>query len=329
MKIFVTGADGLLGSNLVRKLLSEKHEVAVFLQPEKPINTLDGLNIEKYYGDILNLEDLNQSMANCDVLIHMAANTNIWPSRSEIVKKVNIQGTSNVVKTALLQKVKRLIYVGTANSFGFGTKENPGNETIPYKSSIYGLDYMDSKYEAQQLVMKAVKEQQLPAIIVNPTFMLGAYDSKPGSGAMILAIYNKKVPGYSPGGKNYVYVNDVATAIVNAINKGRIGECYILGNKNLNYKEAFTLIANAVGVKPPKIKLPSFLAKGYGAFSSFVAKTFGSTPTVSYNMAKIACDGHYFSVNKAVKELELPQTPIEFAVKEAYNWFVENKYIKK
>ncbi len=329
MKIFVTGADGLLGSNLVRKLLADKHEVAVFLQPDKSTNTLDGLPIEKHFGDILNIEDLNKSMATCDIAIHMAANTSIWPSRSEIVKKVNIEGTSNVVKAALTQKVKRLIYVGTANSFGFGPKENPGNETIPYRSTIYGLDYMDSKYEAQQLVLKAVKEENLPALILNPTFMLGAYDSKPGSGAMILAIYNKKVPGYSPGGKNYVYVNDVATAIVNAIDKGRIGECYILGNKNMNYKEAFTLMANTVGVKPPKIKLPAFLAKTYGALSTAIAKTFGTTPTVSYNMAKIACDGHYFSVEKAVKELGLPQTSIEFAVKEAYDWFIENGYIKK
>jgi len=327
MKIFVTGADGLLGSNLVRKLLAAKHEVSVFLQPNKNTCTLDGLSIEKCYGDILNLEDIKKSIKTCDIVIHMAANTNIWPSRSEIVRKVNIDGTLNVVKASLMQNIKRLIYVGTANSFGFGPKENPGNETYPYKSAIYGLDYMDSKYEAQQIVLEAVKNQQLPAIIVNPTFMLGAFDSKPGSGAMILAICKKKVPGYSPGGKNYVYVNDVATAIVNAINKGRIGECYILGNKNLNYKEAFTLIANTVGVKPPQIKLPAYLAKTYGALSTGIAKIFKTTPTVSYNMVKIACDGHYFSVEKAIKELDLPQTPIEFAVKEAYNWFIENKYI--
>lgn len=329
MKIFVTGADGMLGSNLVRKLLEQKHNVVVFLQPGKNTNTLDGLPIEKHYGDILNPVDLCKSMKGCDIAIHMAANTSIWPSRSEIVRKVNIEGTGNVVEAVLSEKAKRLIYVGTANSFGFGTKENPGNENNPYRSAIYGLDYMDSKYEAQLLVLKAIKEKQLPAVIVNPTFMLGAYDSKPGSGAMILAVYNRKVPGFSPGGRNYVYVNDVATAIVNAIDKGRIGECYILGNRNMNYKEAFTLMANTVGVKPPGIKFPAFIAKSYGGLGSTFAKIFGFMPTVSYNMAKIACDGHYYSVEKARKELGLPQTPIEDAVKEAYEWFVANGFIKK
>jgi dihydroflavonol-4-reductase len=329
MKIFITGADGMLGSNLVRKLLEQKHEVVVFLQPDKNTNTLDGLPIEKHYGDILNPGDLNKSMRGCDVAIHMAANTSIWPSRSEIVRKVNIKGTANVAEAVLSEKVKRFIYVGTANSFGFGTKEKPGNENNPYRSAIYGLDYMDSKYEAQLLVLKAIKEKQLPAVIVNPTFMLGAYDSKPGSGAMILAVYNRKVPGFSPGGRNYVYVNDVATAIVNAIDKGRIGECYILGNRNMNYKEAFTLMANTVGVKPPKINFPGFVTKTYGALGTAIAKLFGTTPTVSYNMAKIACHGHYFTVEKAIKELSLPQTPVELAVKEAYEWFVANGYIKK
>lgn len=328
MKIFITGADGMLGSNLLRKLLQEEHQIVTFLQPDRDIRTIENLAIEKKYGDILNKEDLIKAMAGCDIAIHMAANTNIWPSRSEIVRKVNIEGTSNVIEAVLNNKLKRLIYIGTANSFGYGSKENPGKEENPYKSYGYGLDYMDSKYEAQLLVLKEVKERQLPAVIVNPTFMLGAYDTKPGSGAMILAVYNKKVPGYSPGGRNYVYVNDVATAIVNAINRGKIGECYILGNRNMNYKEAFTLMADVVGVKPPKIKFPAFIAKSYGAISSAIANTFGTTPVVSYNMAKIACDGHYYTAEKAVKELGLPQTPVEHAIKEAFDWFVENGYIK-
>jgi dihydroflavonol-4-reductase len=329
MKIFVTGADGLLGSNLLRKLLQQEHQIVAFLQPNRDISTIEDLPIEKKFGDILNKEDLKTAMTGCDIAIHMAANTNIWPSRSEIVRKVNIEGTGNVVEAVLTNKLKRLIYVGTANSFGYGSKENPGKEGNPYRSSRYGLDYMDSKYEAQLLVLKEVKERQLPAVIVNPTFMLGAYDSKPGSGAMILAVYNKKVPGYSPGGRNYVYVNDVAIAIVNAIDKGRIGECYILGNRNLSYKEAFTLMANTVGVKPPKMYFPGILTKPYGAIGSFIGNVFKTTPVVSYPMAKIACDGHYYSPEKAVKELGLPQTPVEYAVKEACDWFIEKGYIKK
>jgi len=329
MKIFITGADGMLGSHLVRELLKHAYTVTVCLQRGRKTRTLENLPLEILEGDILSADDIQRAIKEAEVVIHMAANTNIWPSRSEIVREVNIKGTFNVIEACLFHKIKRLIYVGTANSFGFGSKENPGNEKNPYKSSKYGLDYMDSKYEAQQLILKYVKEKQLPAVIVNPTFMLGAYDSKPGSGAMILAVYNRKVPGFSPGGRNYVYVNDVAVAIVNAIEKGNTGECYIAGNRNMDYREAFSLIAEVVGVKPPKIRFPAIVTKIYGALGNVFAGITGSTPTVSLNMAKIACDGHYYSANKAIKELDMPQTPVEFAIKEAFDWFVTNGYIKK
>lgn len=327
-KVLVTGADGLLGSNLVRILLDRGHQVKVLLLPETTSKTLDELPIEKCYGNILNLSDLNTAFEGCTHVVHAAANTNIWPNRSEIVRKVNIKGTQNIANVALKTGIKRLVYIGTANSFGFGPKEEPGNETKPYESGIYGLDYQDSKYEAQQFLLSQVKENNLPAIIINPTFMLGPYDSKPSAGAMILAIYHQKVPGYAPGGKNYVYVKDVAVAIANAIDgKGKVGECYIAGHENLNFKEAFTQIANITGVNPPKLALPKFILKLYGRFGSLMGSITGKAPTVSYPMTKISCDEHYFSPAKAVRELDMPQTGLETAVKEAFSWFKQNGYL--
>jgi dihydroflavonol-4-reductase len=282
MKILVTGADGLLGSNLVRELLARGSEVRALVESGRQQKTLEGLTIEKVQGNLLNSEDIVKVTLGCDAIIHCAASTSVWPTRSALVNRVNIEGTENIVNAVYQNKIKRLVYIGTANSFGFGSKEIPGTENNPYKSKKYGLDYMDSKYKAQQYVLREVKENKLPAIIVNPTFMFGPYDSKPSSGAMIIALYKGTVPGYTSGGRNYICAKDAAVAIVNALTKGQVGECYILGNQNLSYKEVFAKIGNALSVKPPVIPIPSIFAKLYGGMGSFVGKVTGKAPAISY-----------------------------------------------
>jgi len=119
-KVLVTGADGLLGSNLVRELLSRGYKVRALLLPNSPSSTLNGLDIERHTGNILKSEDIQSAMEGCNYLVHAAANTNIWPNRSEIVRRVNLEGTQNIAKAALAAGIKRMVYIGTANSFGFG-----------------------------------------------------------------------------------------------------------------------------------------------------------------------------------------------------------------
>lgn len=323
MKIFLTGGDGFLGSNLVRELIKQGHSIKVLVQPNRQTSTLDGLDIEIVEGDLLNLEELKTAASGSEAIFHVAANTNIWPSKSALVNKINIEGTKNIISLSKELNIKKLIYVGTANSFSFGTKAKPGIEGTPYLAGKYGLDYMDSKFKAHQIVLDAVKDG-VPAVVVNPTFMLGPYDSMPSSGAMIIAIYLQKLPGYAPGGRNYICVKDAAVGIANALEKGKIGESYIIGNKNLSYKEAFSLIANVLGVKPPKISMPKIAVLAYGKLSMLIYKISGNKPVVSYPMAKIACDTHYFSAAKAVRELELPQTPLEEGIKESFNWLLSN-----
>jgi dihydroflavonol-4-reductase len=329
MDILVTGSDGVLGSNLVRELLSRNYNVCVLLEPGKDPVTLKGLPIEQIEGNILDPTALDRAIAGKDVVYHCAASTSMYPPRNEAVNKININGTQHVINACLKHQIKRLIYVGTANSFSYGsTLDNPGVEDTPYISIKYGVDYMDSKYKAQQLILDAVKKNGLPAIVVNPTFMIGPYDSRPSSGAMILAIYNKKVPGYTHGGKNYVAVKDVATAMANAITMGRIGECYILGNVNLTFQEAFHLIATTIGVKGPRLGLPNFIVKLYGLLTSYMAKTFRFQPAVTRELAIISCDRHYYSPEKARKELLLPETPLHIAIQECFDWFKENGYLE-
>lgn len=326
MKIFLTGGDGLLGSNLVRVLLSQGHQLRVLVQPNRQTITLDGLNIERIQGDLLDFPSLKKAAGNAEAIFHIAASTSLWPSRNEMVNRINIEGTQNILKLASELPLTKLIYVGTANSFNYGTKEQPGVEDSPYVCGKYGLDYMDSKYKAQLLVLEAAKKG-IPAVVVNPTFMLGAYDSLPSSGKMVVALYKRQLPGFAPGGKNYICVKDAAIGIANALMKGRVGECYIIGNKNLSYHEAFSLICRALNVKSPKIAFSKNVMLTYGKLGMWMFKLTGKPPIVSYPMAKIACDGHYFSAAKAIKELNLPQSPIEEGVIDCFDWLKANHYI--
>jgi dihydroflavonol-4-reductase len=327
MNVLVTGPDGLLGSNLVRELISRKYKVFAFVEKNKESKTISDLDLEMIQGNILEKSDVLSATEHMDVVIHCAAMTNMYPPRMEMVNKVNIQGTENMIAASQHNGVKRFIYVGTANSFRSGNKQNPGNELNEYGAGRYGLDYMDSKYKAQLIVLDKVQKEGLDAVVVNPTFMIGPYDSRPSSGEMIRGVYNKKVPGYPLGGKNYVSVKDVSVAISNAITKGKKGNCYILGNENLTYKEAFEKIARCTNSKAPRLKLSKSLIRTYGKGATIFAKIFNLNPKITHELAILASETHYYSAQKAVSELEMPQTPIEEAINECYNWFIENDYL--
>lgn len=330
MRVIVTGPDGVLGSNLVRELIERDYIVSVLLLEGTTSKTLDGLDINKFYGNILDKDSLNNAFSGHDVVIHCAASTSIYPARDPFINKVNIEGTENVIQAIKDNNVKRLVYVGTANSFGNGSSlDELGDETNEYTAHKYGLDYMDSKKKAQDLLLDAVKNDGLPAIVVNPTFMIGPYDSKPSSGTMVLAIYNGKVPGYTHGGKNYIAVKDAAVAIANGITMGRIGECYILGNENMSYKDAFEKIAQSIGGKAPKLGMANTIMRAYGGINSFLAKMFRYKPAVTKELAAISCDNFYYSADKARKELHLPSTPMEVAFKECFQWYKDNGYLNK
>ena len=320
-KVIVTGADGFLGSNIVRELLARGHEVLGFIQHGRSADTLKGFPVKLFYGDICKIEDLVPLFRDCDYIIHTAGLTSLWPKKSSSSWNVNYHAVKNLVMLARKYEIKRFIHIGTANSFGPGPLSNPGNENTPYTSGQYGVDYFDSKYKAQKYLIHQATTTNFPVIILNPTFMIGPYDSEFGSNKMILEIYNKNVPGYSKGGKNYVHVRDVATAAVNALSLGRLGECYIVGNQNLSYKVAFRMIADTLKVRPPKLPLPSYLTIAFGAYNLVLSKLIGKYPIVTVQMARVACADCYYSPEKAIEELKLPQTPIELAVSESYDWF--------
>jgi len=322
MRILVTGATGLLGSNLVRLLLSKNYQVSVFLQIGSFTGSLDGLNIKRYYGDILNAESLENAVEQNDVVIHAAAITELWPSRSKFIRDVNIVGTKNVIDAVLKFNLKRMIYIGSASSFN-----TTSNADSKFPGAKYGLDYIDSKYEALNLVLNAVRINKLPALAFLPTFMIGPFDYKPSSGKLILALAKKKIKYYTDGGKNFIHVRDVATAIVNSIEMGRIGKYYIAGNENLTYNRFFTKVSKIVRIHPPTKKIPSRLILIIGYLGSLIGRIFNINPVISYPIAKISCDYQYVSSDDTIKELQMPQTNIDIAIYESYEWIKKHNHL--
>jgi dihydroflavonol-4-reductase len=327
MKAMVTGADGLLGSNLVRALLESGFEVRVMIHPASRSKTLDALPIERGAGNILESKTVEDSARGCDAIFHVAASTALWPPRDPMITAVNVDGTRNVLDAAVNCGVKRLVHVGSASSFGYGTKEKPGCEETPYKYSGFGLAYFDSKLEAQRMVLRYVKEKRLDAVVVNPTFMIGPHDSGPSSGKMIAKFAEMKLPFYPSGGRNFVHVRDVAAGMVAALQKGNSGECYLMGNRNMDMKEFFTEVARVAGFKPPKYKVPREVMLFSGMAGSAFGAVTGKPPEITLEMARSSCIGSYYSAAKAVRELGLPQTPVETAVEDAYRWLKDNGYI--
>jgi len=328
-KVFLTGADGLLGNNIVRELLKRKYTVKAFVLDGVEVPTLSELAIEISYGNILDLDGLLEAATGYDYIIHAAANTSIWPYRSEIIRNVNIEGTRNILRVAQTLQVKRLVAIGTANSFGNGSLDNPGDENSPFSAGKFGLDYIDSKLQAQNLILDAVKNDGLDAIILNPTFMIGPYDTKPSSGELLLALYHGRVPGYTAGGKNYIDARDVAVAACNGLTRGTAGECYIMANENLSYKNFNKLVAKELGVKPPGLFVPKPLILVLGFINELIARLFNTTPGVSLAVARLSLITNYYDAAKAIRELDLPQTPIKEAVHDAFQWFKDNGYLER
>ncbi len=327
-KVFITGADGLLGNNVVRELLDRKYEVTAFiLDHTEPVHLMQ-LPVDKVYGDITNKDALVTASAGFDYFIHIAAITDVWPAKGHQYHKVNVEGTANVIEAVIKNNIKRLVHISSASSFSYGSINNPGDEKAAKKINDFGLDYISTKKKAQELVLDACSNRQLPAIVICPTFMIGPYDSKPSSGKIILNLVKGKLPALPPGGKNWAVVKDVAHAVCNALHLGNTGECYIAGGKNLSYKDFITQVATAAGIKKyPKKVMPIWAVKGIGQLGEMSYYFTRKSPTLSYQMAVISGENQFYSSQKAIAELKMPQTPIAEAAIELIEWFKKNGYL--
>ena len=317
MKALVTGADGLLGSNLVRELLEEGLSVRAFVQPGSPSQSLEDLPLEICTGDLLDDSNtLAKSIAGCDVVFHCAAITDLWAD-AELTWWVNFEGTRRILDASISADINRFIFVGSASSFQFGPLNSPGCEGGSLPDEYRGLPYMESKRKALEVVLKAVTERGLDAVVVMPTFLLGPHDFRPSSGELIRQFITRGFRFASPGGRNFVYAGDAAKAMAAALHRGEKGECYILGGANLSYFDFFSKVAKIAGVPPPRSVLPGFVILLAGLLGSISAKLTAKKAALNLTMARLSLLETYYSSAKAVKSLGMPQTPIEKAIEDS------------
>ncbi len=324
-KIFVTGAEGFLGNNLVRILLKQGYNVSVLKRPGPSTDFLDLLDVNQEIGDLLEPKRLIRLTRGMDAIIHVAAVTDPWPTRSPNCWKVNFEGTRNIVDACKVNQIPRLVHCSTASVFQHGTQANPGTEDRMAGTGT--LDYIDSKMAAHQLVEQAARIGDVFAVIVCPTFMIGPWDIKPTSGAFLINAVKEKLPALAAGGKNWVHVQDVAMAATHALTMGRNGEAYLCGHLNMEYRQALEIISDISGCNIPRLKIPDAAFKALGWMSEKLATTFGYTPRLSYQMARIATEGRYYQSDKAIQELHLPQTSLHQAFEESYQWFKHHHYL--
>lgn len=333
-KVFVTGGTGLVGGNLIRKLVDAGYEVSALVRKNSNTTYLDDLPIKKCYGDILQPQSLSEGVKGVDYVFHCAAMVSMWKYAMDRMRKINVEGTENVLRASINAGVKRFFFVSTVDAIGYstpdgyGTLEKPSTEEIPYQNDWMGIPYSRTKWEAQELVRDAVKKGEIDAVIYNPSFMIGPYDVKPSSGKLIIGVAKGYTRFYTPGGNNFVDVEDVVEAMITGISKARSGELYILGNENLTYKKMFEKIAKIVGVKPPSMRLPYAVAKIAGFFGDLYGFITRREPLISSGEVFLGFLDHYFSPEKARRELDLKSTPIETAIEKAYKWFIDNGYLK-
>ena len=326
-KVLVTGAGGFLGKYIMKDLLKKGYKARGMIEPgHKPPKELVN-KAEFVEGDVLDKDSLKKAVKGCQYVIHSAAITSLWPRKSEKIEKVNYQGTKNLIEAVKEnRKIKRFVHIGTVSSFVCGTKQDPGNEKNIADSNDYENSYILSKRKAQKLILKETKKG-FPAVVCNPSAIFGP--GKCANNEIIEFLYNKKLPICPKGTRNFIYVGDASKAIVNSLKKGRIGECYILGNANLTYQEYFKIIGKEIGVQPPKMLVPKILVRAIGNFGELSSIITKKQPKIDSTFTRILNKGMCFSSEKAIKELDLPQTPIRKSVKETFKWMQKEGYMRE
>lgn len=308
----------MLATHTILELVNEGYLVRGLLRKKEKYQLDPHPSVELVSGDILNKKAVEKAMTGCDALVHSAAITAPNLQSYEPYYNVNVIGTRNLMEAAVRNRLKKVVYVSSANTVGHGDLLNPGTEGEKVKFPFTDSFYAKSKKEAEDLVKSFSKE--IHTVVVNPSFMIGAYDAGPGSGRIILMGYNKRLAFYPPGGKNFVNTKDVASGIVSGLKNGVNGKSYLLTGENLTYKEFFEKIRAAADKRTLLVKVPPAALMSLG-YMSKIPRLLRIPTSFSLANMRILCARNYYNNARAKKELGARFHPVEEGIEEAVAFF--------
>jgi dihydroflavonol-4-reductase len=326
-RVLVTGASGFVGSAVARALAARGDDVSVLMRESSPRTNIAGIDCRVVMGDMRDSKSMLKAMDGAQYVFHVAADYRLWARDPEEIVRNNLEGARAVMEAARMTGVERIVYTSSVAAL----KPVAGvavDETSRHSEETVIGAYKKSKLVAERLVER-MAEEGLPVVIVSPSTPIGPRDVKPTpTGRIIVQAASGGMPAFVDTGLNLVHVDDVAQGHLRALEKGRIGENYILGGEDVRLKDMLGVIAPLVGRKPPRVQLPRgpLYPLAYGAEA--VARVTGKEPFLTADALKMSKYHMFFSSAKAKAELGFAARPYVKGIEDAVTWFRANGYIR-
>ena len=333
MKALVTGATGFLGSHVARVLAEQGAELRLLVRPTSDLRNISDLNADRVVGDLRDAASIEKALSGCDVVFHVAADYRLWVRGrdSDEMYRSNVEGTRAVLEAARKQGVRRVVYTSSVATMGFTSGTNNGN--VADEQSPVGIadmigHYKRSKFMAEQVAVEAARAG-VDVVIVNPTTPIGERDIKPTpTGRIVLDFLKRKFPAYVETGLNLVDATECARGHIQALEKGRSGERYILGGENLTLKQILDRLAAITGLPSPTVKLPYIFALAAGVVDEMVTgRVLGREPRATIDTVRMGRKMMFVSSAKAERELGWRTVPVDAALRRSVDWFRANGYV--
>ncbi|QFU77282.1 NAD-dependent epimerase/dehydratase family protein [Halioglobus maricola] len=329
-KVLITGATGFIGNHVTRLCLERGYEVRAMVMPGEDRSPLDGFEVEFVEGNLLDPASLERAVQGVEKVFHLAALFAIWTKDPDLHYKINVNGTESLMRAALAAGVEKVVYTSSVAAIGIPENGAKADETTPFNSWPWASEYILSKYLSHQLV-KGLVSEGLPVTMVMPGLPFGPGDRMPTpTGTMIIRTLQGKMKNYWDGGVCPVDVRDVAAGHVLAMEKGRVGESYILANRegNMANQDFLQMIGRIAGVdNVATTEVSGKMMLRVAKLAELWTSITGKAPMTTVKNTRYILQHGYVNPTKAIEELGLPQTPIETAVRDSVEWFRANGYV--
>ncbi len=329
MTTLVTGATGFVGSAVARVLAARGHDLRLLTRASSDRRNLAGLEADVVTGDLTDPASLKRAAAGCRYVFHVAADYRVWVPDPDAMLRANVDGALAMVRAAADAGAERIVHCSSVAALGQSGDGTPANEDTPTDEADFVGIYKRSKYLAEKAVLDLARRESLPVVVVNPAAPVGPRDIKPTpTGKMILDAAAGRMPAYIDTGLNIVHVDDVAEGHVLALEKGRIGQRYVLGGEDMSLKAILDLVADVAHRRPPFIRLPEAVVWPAAFIMEKLASVTGIPPMMTRDHLKMARKKMFYSSAKAKKELGYSPRPVRLAVEDAVAWFKANGMLR-